>query len=107
MSICIAPLSPVRLGVRGDMEMDLRIPYDPDEDRFLLALSDGTLIVGKYDPEDDCFRYRSEATGAGLVRIEGEVITIEWQLEWVAISLYEADAAPTYDASPMSVFDRA
>ena len=71
MSITITPLSPERLGITGGVEMELRVPFDGDEDRFHLAISDGTLIAGEYDPEGDHFHYQVEIEGAGITRIAG------------------------------------
>lgn len=77
------PLPPERLGITGDVEMELRVPFDGDEDRFHLAISDGTLIAGEYDPEDDRFHYQIEIEGAGITRIAGDTVTVDWQPEWV------------------------
>ena len=89
MSITITPVSPERLRVTGDVEMDLRVPFDGDEDRFHLAISDGTLIAGEYDPEDDRFHYQVEVEGAGITRIAGNAVIVEWRPEWVTIAVYQ------------------
>lgn len=91
MSITITPLSPERLGVAGDITMKLRVPFDPDEDRFHLAFSDGTLIAGEYDPEQERFRYLVEIEGAGIARVAGEVLMLDWQAEWVTIAIYRTE----------------
>ena len=89
MSITITPVSPERLRVTGDVEMELRVPFDGDEDRFHLAISDGTLIAGEYDPEDDRFHYQVEVEGAGITRIAGNAVIVEWRPEWVTIAVYQ------------------
>ena len=89
MSITTAPLSPERLSITGDVEMELRIPFDSDEDRFHLAISDGTLIAGEYDADDDRFHYQVEIEGAGITRIAGDTVTVEWRPEWVTIGVYQ------------------
>lgn len=105
MSITITPLSPERLGVAGYMQMELRIPFDADEDRFHLAISDGTLIVGEYNPEHDRFHYQVEIEGAGLVRIAGETVTLDWRPEWVTIAVYRPDATPVREVEPLPLFE--
>lgn len=107
MSINITPLSAERLGVTGDLETELRIPYDPDEDRFHLAVSDGTLIAGEYDAERDRFNYRVEVEGAGIVRIADGAIRLDWRPEWVTVSPYQAGAAPIRAVQPMPLFELA
>ncbi len=105
MSITIVPLSPERLRVTGDVESELRVPFDGDEDRFHIAVSDGTLIAGEHDPEDDRFHYQVEIEGAGITRIDGETVTIDWRPEWVTIALFRADAAPPRSIEPLPLFE--
>lgn len=107
MSITITPLSPERLGVAGDIEMELRIPYDSDEDRFHLAVSDGTLIAGEYDPDADRFHYQVEIEGAGITRIVDEAITLDWRPEWLTIAVYQPGAAPAPKPMPLPLFETA
>lgn len=105
MSITITPLSPERLGVTGDFEMELRIPFDGDEDRFHLASSDGTLIAGEYDPEGDRFHYQVEIEGAGFTRITDDTITLDWRPEWLTIAVYQPGAVPTPKTMPLPLFE--
>lgn len=105
MSITIAPVSPERLRVTGDVETEFRVPFDGDEHRFHIAVSDGTLIAGEYDPEDGRFHYQIEIEGAGITRIVGETVTIEWQPDWVTIALYRADAVPPRLVEPLPLFE--
>lgn len=105
MSIIITPLSPERLGVTGNMKTELRIPFDADEDRFHLAVSDGTLLVGHYEPEDDRFHFQVEIEGAGIVRIAGETVTLDWQAEWVTIAVYQPVATAVRDIAPPPLFE--
>lgn len=105
MSISITPLSPERLGITGDLVAELRIPYDPDEDRFHLAMSDGTLVAGEYDPEIDRFHFRMEMDGAGIARIEGETIMVERTPEWVTVGFYQADGLVSRDPPALPLFD--
>jgi hypothetical protein len=49
MSITIVPVPGCpRLEVRGDIEAVLQVPFD-DDDRFLVGISDGSLLLGTYD----------------------------------------------------------
>ena len=105
MSIVISPLSPERLGVTGDIQMVLRVPFDADEDRFHLAFSDGTLIAGEHDPEDGRFQFLVEIDGAGIIRIDGEEVTLEWRPDWVTIALYRPDATARHEAGPLPLFE--
>lgn len=51
MSITILPVPGYpRLQVIGDIEAILHVPFD-DDDRFLVGVSDGTLLVGTYDEQ--------------------------------------------------------
>lgn len=105
MSITITPLSPERLGVTGDMEMELRVLFDANEDCFHLAVSDGTLIAGEYDPDDDRFHYQVEIEGAGITRIAGDAVTLDWRPEWMTIAVYRPDAAPVREVEPLPLFE--
>ncbi len=105
MSITISPLSPERLAVAGDVEMELCIPYDGNEDRFHLAVSDGTLIAGEYDPEAHRFHYQVEIEGAGITRIVDDILTLDWRPEWVTIAVYQPNAVPTPKPLPMPLFE--
>lgn len=105
MSITITPHSSKRLSVAGDIEMELRIPYDAGEDRFHLAVSDGTLIAVEYDPEDDRFHYQVEIEGAGITRIVDDTITLDWRPEWLTIAVYQPGAVPTPKTMPLPLFE--
>lgn len=66
MCVLITPISDsVRLRVIGDVETVLAVPYE-DDDRFLVGLSDGTLLMGSYDKNMSC-RWEVARDGAGLV----------------------------------------
>ena len=95
------PAVPRVLGVTGDVTTELRVPFDRDEDRFHLAISDGTLIVGEYDPEDDRFRYQVEIEGAGITRFAGDTVTVDWRPEWVTIGVYQPVPARTIEPQPL------
>jgi hypothetical protein len=100
-SVTITPLSPERLGITGDVELELRVPFDGDEYRFHLAISDGTLIAGEYGPEDDRFHYQVEIESAGITRIAGDTVTVDWPPEWVTIGVYQPVPARAIEPLPL------
>ncbi|AOF94744.1 hypothetical protein [Sphingobium sp. RAC03] len=54
MCVSITPIpDSVRLRVSGDVETVLTVPYDEDE-RFLVGLSDGTVLMGYFDEAMQC-----------------------------------------------------
>ncbi|WP_287003016.1 MULTISPECIES: hypothetical protein [Sphingobium] len=54
MCVLITPISEsVRLRVTGDVETVLAVPYEND-DRFLVGLSDGTLLMGFFGKDMRC-----------------------------------------------------
>lgn len=88
MAVTIEPLlNSVRLRVTGDVETVLTVPY-ADDDRFVLGLSDGTLLLGTYDETLEC-SWEVAREGAGIVRFDGNRVVIEWCTEWVMASVYD------------------
>lgn len=103
MCVLIRPISDsVRLRVSGDVETVLAVPYDADE-RFLIGLSDGTLLMGAYDK---CLRCRWEVArdGAGIVRFEGDAIRVEWRMEWVTVGTFDPHVVEPYDPPALPLF---
>ncbi|OAN55395.1 hypothetical protein [Sphingobium sp. TCM1] len=89
MCVLITPIpESVRLRVTGDVETVLTVPYDTD-DRFLVGLSDGTLLVGHYGKNMRC-RWEVARDGAGIVHFEGEAACVEWRVEWLTIGTFDA-----------------
>jgi len=90
MSVLIDPIpDSVRLRVKGDIETVLTVPYE-DDDRFLIGLSDGTLIQGLYDERLEC-RWTVIREGAGIVRLKDRSIAVEGRIEWAMVSVYDPD----------------
>lgn len=88
MTVKIEPVpESVRLRVSGDIETTLAVPYE-DDDRFLIGLSDGTLLQGAYDDRLEC-KWEVARYGAGLIRVEGRSIIVDWRVEWVTVSVYD------------------
>lgn len=105
MCIIITPVAAERLAVSGDFETELAIPFESDEDRFHLAFSDGTLIAGEHDPDDDTFHYQVEVEGAGMARIDGAMVSLDCRAEWLTIATYRADAVPVRPVEPLPLFE--
>lgn len=90
MSVLITPIpDSVRLMVTGDVETMLSVPYDKDE-RFLVGLSDGTLLMGWYDAAMRC-QWEVAREGAGIVRFKGHAVRVEWRVEWLTIATFDAN----------------
>ncbi|NWK94885.1 hypothetical protein DM806_04220 [Sphingobium lactosutens] len=90
MCVSITPIpDSVRLRVTGDVETVLAVPYDKDE-RFLVGLSDGTLLMGCYDEAMRC-RWEVARDGAGIVRFDGNAVRVEWRVEWLTIGTFDAN----------------
>lgn len=105
MSIIITPISPERLAVSGDIVTELAVPFHPDKDRFHLAFSDGSLIAGEYDPEENRFHYQVEVEGSGIARVCDQELALEWRAEWVTIAVYQP--TPIRAPTPMPLFEHA
>lgn len=69
MSITITGQPGQRVAVAGDITTTLRVPYDEMEKRFLLATSDGSLIEGRLEAQEDRFDFRVVVDGAGISRV--------------------------------------
>jgi len=92
----------VRLRISGDVETVIAVPYE--DDRFMIGLSDGTLLIGSYDEDLRC-QFDVARYGAGIVKIEKGAAVIEWRgIEWVAVSAYDANVAKPAVPLPMPLF---
>lgn len=90
MGIMIVPVQgQPRLQVVGDIDTALQVPFD-DDDRFLVAISNGILVLAAYDEQARC-----AWSPADLVSIQGERVTIDGEVDWVCVSL--AGSAATRD----------
>ena len=105
MSITITGQPGRRIAVAGDITKTLRVPYDAVEERFLLAASDGSLIEGRLEAEEDRFDFRVVVDGAGFSRIGPGKLTLDWAVEWVAIAPYDAGALPERAPMPLPLLD--
>lgn len=89
MAITLRGEAGERIRVSGDMETELRVPYNDGSDRFYVSFSDGTLVEGQYG-EDQQYRFSIATEGVGIPRIRrighSDVLTLEWKIEWVAVA---------------------
>jgi hypothetical protein len=105
MSITITGQSGQRVAVAGDITKTLRVPYDEVEERFLLATSDGSLIEGRLEAEEDRFDFRVIIDGAGISRVAQGEVTLDWAVEWITIAPYDGGALMEREFAPMPLFD--
>jgi hypothetical protein len=89
----------VRVKMSGDIDTVISVPYK-DDDRFLVGLSDGTLLMGSYDDDPHC-RFDVVRDGAGIVRTERGKAIIGWRVEWETVSAYDANVVEPKRISPM------
>ena len=105
LSITITGQPGQRIAVAGDITKTLRVPYDEVEERFLLAASDGSLIEGRLEAEEDRFDFRVVVDGAGISRIGSGELTLDWAVEWVTIAPYDAGALTERGPMSLPLFD--
>jgi hypothetical protein len=92
----------VRIRVTGDIETVLPVPYE-DDDRFLVGLSDGTLLIGSYDDDLQC-RFDVARDGAGIVQCHNGSAQVDWRIEWATISTYDPNVVEPPAPMPMPLF---
>ncbi|NTZ42107.1 hypothetical protein G7A66_03155 [Altererythrobacter sp. SALINAS58] len=63
------------------------MPFD-DDDRFLLGVSDGTLLQGTYDEDLRC-GWELAREGAGEDRFDPSGAIVHGSIEWVTASIYD------------------
>jgi len=103
MGVRIEPIpDSVRVKISGDIETVLSVPYE-DDDRFLVGLSDGTLLVGSYDDDLRC-KFDIARDGAGIVRFESGAALVDWNVEWATIGIYDANVVEPAELNPMPLF---
>lgn len=91
-----------KLCVTGDIEAFLLVPFD-DDDRFVIGLSDGTLMQGIYDEKLAC-TWSVLTEGAGIVRFHRYGFTLDWKTEWVAVSCHSAAQTVVQTPKPLPLF---
>lgn len=106
MSITITGQPGQRVAVAGDITTTLRVPYHEVEERFLLAASDGSLIEGRLEAEEDRFDFRVVVDGAGISRVGDGALTLDWAVEWLTIAPYDAGALTQRELAPLPLFEQ-
>lgn len=106
MSITITGQLGQRVAIAGDITTTLRVPYDEVEERFLLAASDGSLIEGRLEAEEDRFDFRVVVDGAGISRVCDGALTLDWAVEWVTIAPYDSGALMKRGIEPLPLFEQ-
>jgi hypothetical protein len=91
-----------KLRVTGDISAHLTVPFD-DDDRFLIGLSDGALVQGIYDEKLIC-TWSLLTEGAGIVQLHTQGFTLDWKVEWIAVSAYSACGCAMQPPEPLPLF---
>lgn len=95
-----------RMVVSGDLIASLKMPLVGVEDRFWIALSDGSRILATPDMTG-AYAFQLVDEGAAIVHIDGNRIDVEWGVDWVALSaFYDAVRRPPNEMAPLPLFDR-
>lgn len=103
MALTIEPVpGTVSLRVTGDFATILTVPFD-DDDRFLLGLSDGTLLLGTYDEGLRC-AWRVARKGSGEIRIIGDTVLLEESAEWATVAIYDANLVEPVTPKALPLF---
>jgi hypothetical protein len=103
MGVRIEPIpNSVRVRITGDIETTLSVPFE-DDDRFMVGLSDGTLLIGFYDDHLRC-RFDVARDGAGIIQFEDGAAVVNWKVEWATICTYNAEMVELPDPKPMPLF---
>lgn len=103
MGITIVPVQgQPRLQVAGDIDTALQVLFE-DDDRILVAISNGILVLAEYDEKLQCAW--SVARGpADLVSIQGERVTIDGDVDWICVSLAGSVAMRDTVLTPLPLF---
>ena len=105
MSITITPVGDTAfLAVTGDIEQILAIPTHSDDDNYVISLSDGTLLAGRFS-DDQRHVIRVAIEGAAIVRAgDGGGVAIDWPVEWLTIAAARASVRPARQPSYLPLF---
>lgn len=107
MSITIRGDDRGRLCISGDINVVIDLPNDCD-DRFLVALSDGTLLEGNL-ADDQTSRLSVLSPGAAI--IEGyksgprQGVTVHWDIEWLNVGRISDSGLRQPEDQGMPLFD--
>ena len=90
MPVRIDPCEDAKLQLSGDVETWVWLSARAVREGFAVAVSDGTLLRGSYDPKLRECRLVVAAEGAGGVSIRrgmyGDAVDLASQIEWIGIT---------------------
>ena len=90
MPITIQPSDTGRLRLSGDVETVIFLSSRALREGFAVAISDGTLLRGHYDPKLREYSFAVTVEGHGSVSIErdshGDTARLSAQIEWISIA---------------------
>lgn len=90
MGVQIAARQDDRLQLGGDIETMLDLPARARKEGFSLAISDGSLIRGRYDPATHRCHFTVAVEGAAIIDIahdaQGDRLDISWQIDWITLA---------------------
>ncbi|WP_084584612.1 hypothetical protein [Sphingomonas azotifigens] len=91
MSIKIEPLENGRPKFSGDVEDEICLSARALDEGFAIAISDGTLVQGRFDNWVDECRLSVAVEGAGIATIaraeRGDVLDLAWKIEWISVAI--------------------
>ena len=91
MSIRIEPLENGRLKLSGDVEDEICLSARALDEGFAIAISDGTLVQGRFDNWVDECRFSVALEGSGIATISraerGDVLDLAWKIEWISVAI--------------------
>tara|TARA_R110000868_G_scaffold18003_2_gene78256 strand:- start:3095 stop:3457 length:363 start_codon:yes stop_codon:yes gene_type:complete len=112
MGVQIAARQDDRLQLSGDIETLLDLPARARKEGFSLAISDGSLIRGCYDPASHRCHFTVAVEGAAIIDIardaQGDRLKIDWQIDWITLAcgtdtLCPINAADASDARQLTL----
>lgn len=90
MGVQIAARQDDRLQLSGDIETLLDLPAGARAEGFSLAISDGSLIRGCYDPTTHRCHFTVAVEGAAIIAIardaQGDQLDIAWRIDWITLA---------------------
>ncbi|GGC17118.1 hypothetical protein GCM10011494_39980 [Novosphingobium endophyticum] len=101
MASRIAPLDGARLKLSGDVETVIALSPGALREGFAIAISDGTLVRGRYDSARQDCRFAVAIEGAGIASIgrcaQGDRLDLAWRIEWISLAAGSHALCPADD----------
>ena len=90
MPIAIQPNDTAGLQLSGDVETVIALPLRALQEEFSVAVSDGTLLRGHYDPKLRECNFVVAVEGSGSISIVrgsgGDTVRLSAQIDWIIIA---------------------